>query len=260
MATSTATPPAAEVASIGTDDLKDAIREGWADFMARPTSAIFLIVIYPFLGLLLYRFTFDQALLPLLFPIASGFALVGPLTAVGLYEISRRRARNEAVDGVSAYQSVGGEIIVPIVQIGLLLLVIYAAWLGMAQLIYLATMGSFEPAGLGDLLATVVSSGAGWALIALGCGVGFLFALVVLAIGAISLPAVYDRHISAADAVGLSVRAFAVNPRAMSIWGLIIAAGLALGSLPAFLGLMIVLPVFGHATWHLYKRLVPPPA
>jgi uncharacterized membrane protein len=249
--------PTRTVEKIGYDAIGASLRAGWADFLARPTAGIFLIVIYPFIGLLLYRYAFHEALLPLLFPIASGFALVGPIAAVGLYEISRRRERHAEVDdGVGAFGSLSGEQIVPALLVGVLLLVIYAAWIGVAQAIYGATMGDYVPAGIGDLLSTVFTTAEGWTLLIVGCGVGFLFALVVLAIGALSLPAIFDRKVGAAEAVALSVRAFAANPGPMLAWGFVVAAGLVLGSLPAFLGLMIVLPLFGHATWHLYRRIV----
>jgi len=246
------------VAQIGIDAVPKSIKAGWQDFLARPTTAIFVIVIYPLVGVLLYRFTFDQALLPLLFPIASGFALVGPLAATGVYEISRRREHGQQVeDGVGAYAALDGERLVPLVQVGLLLLVIYAAWIGTAQLIYDATLGGFAPTGLGALAARVFTTPEGLLLLVAGCGTGFVMALVVLAVGAVSLPAIVDKGLGAADAVALSVRAFTQNMTVMLVWGLAVAAALVLGTLPFFLGLVIVLPVFGHATWHLYRHLVP---
>lgn len=248
-----------DVATITTRDVGHALRRGVDDFLARPTTAIFVIVIYPLVGLLLYRFAFRQDLLPLLFPIVAGFALVGPITAAALHEISRRREQDGAViDGVSAFGTLDGERLVPLAQVALLLLVIYAAWIGTAQVIYDATMGGYRPDGLLDLVETAISTPEGWALIVVGCGTGLLFALVVLAVGAISVPAIVDRGIGAADAVALSVRAFVENTRTMLVWGFVVAAGLAIGALPAFLGLVIVLPILGHATWHLYRRLVPP--
>jgi uncharacterized membrane protein len=246
------------VLEIGLGDIKDSLRDGVNDFFARPTTAIFVIVIYPFIGLLLYRLTFDQAILPLLFPIVSGFALVGPLTAAALYEISRRREHDgTVVDGVTAFEALDARRLVPLLQVGVLLLVIYAVWIGTAQVIYDVTMGGYVPASLGELAERVVSTPQGWALMVAGIGTGFVFAFVVLAVGAISPPAIMDRGLGAADAVALSIRAFVTNPKPMLAWGFLVAAGLVIGTLPLFLGLLIVLPVFGHATWQLYRRLVP---
>lgn len=247
------------VATVPPSVIPDALRRGWADFMARPTTAIFLIVVYPFIGLLLYRFASDQSLLPLLFPIASGFALVGPLTAAGLYSISRSRERNDRseLDGVTAYNVLGRDRLIPLLKVGLVLLVLYAIWIGAARMIYLATFGDVRHESVGALLEAVLTTAAGWALIIVGFGVGFLFALAALAIGALSLPAIVDRGVSASEAMTLSVRAFVANPRTMLLWGLVVATAIFVGSLPLFLGLMIVLPVFGHATWHFYRQFVP---
>jgi uncharacterized membrane protein len=89
-----------------------------------------------------------------------------------------------------------------------------------------------------------------------GVGVGFLFALLVLAISVVSFPLLLDRDVGLYGAVSTSIRAVATNPSPMALWGLIVAGGLAIGMLPAFLGLIVVLPVLGHATWHLYRKVV----
>lgn len=245
-----------DVRTISTSDVKAALQRGYEDFTARPTAAIFLIIVYPVIGLVLYRAASDGDLLPLLFPMASGFALVGPLAAVGLYELSRRRELGETGTRPTYLGILPRHAVMPTVLIGLILLAIYIAWLGTARIIYQVTLGDYEPAGLFDLLTHVLSTAEGWTLIAVGCGTGFLFALVVLAVGAISFPAAFDKNLNAAGAMALSLRAFAANPLPMLYWGLIIAIGLLLGSIPAFLGLMVVLPIFGHATWHLYRRLI----
>lgn len=261
MTDTTATPLAhpIEVRTIGTSDLRDSLVRGWSDFRARPTTAIFLIVVYPFVGLVLYRFAFDRDLLPLLFPMASGFALIGPLAATGVYEISRRREQGGELDGVSSFQALGRGRLVPVLLVGCALLGLYLVWIGAAQTIWQAIMGDFEPESLPALAAEVLGTGRGWALIIVGCGVGFLFAVAALAIGAISLPAIVDRGIGALDAVNLSVRALVANPATMLAWGFLVAAALVAASIPLFLGLLVALPVFGHASWHLYRRLAPKP-
>lgn len=93
-------------------------------------------------------------------------------------------------------------------------------------------------------------------LILVGCGVGFLFAVVALCISVVSFPLMLDRHASATDAILTSLKAVMINPFNIAVWGLFVAALLVIGSLPCFLGLAVVLPVLGHATWHLYRRMI----
>ncbi len=108
------------------------------------------------------------------------------------------------------------------------------------------------------LLERVLTTPQGWWLIVVGCGVGFLFALVALCISVVSFPLMLDRHAGAGDAMVTSLRAVARNPVPMAAWGLIVAVLLVLGSLPLFLGLAVVIPLLGHATWHLYRKVIAP--
>jgi uncharacterized membrane protein len=144
-----------------------------------------------------------------------------------------------------------------ILVLGLILLAIFLLWLLAAYAIYLMTLGPEPPAGVGAFVRDVLTTGAGWTMIALGVGVGFLFAVLVLTISVVSFPLLLDRDVGLAAAVATSMRAVAANPGPMAAWGLIVAGGLVLGSIPALLGLIIVMPVLGHATWHLYRKIVP---
>ena len=103
----------------------------------------------------------------------------------------------------------------------------------------------------------MLGTGAGWTMIIVGIGVGFLFALLVLAVSVVSFPLLLDRNVGIGTAVTTSIRVVATNPAVMALWGLIVAAGLVVGSLPLFVGLVVILPVLGHATWHLYRKVVP---
>ncbi len=237
-------------------DLTGALASGLEDFKANRTDVIFVCVIYPIVGLLLARLASGYGLLPLLFPLASGFALVGPLAAVGLNEMSRRREQGDAVRWVDAFGVLRAPSIGAIALLGLLLVGIFLLWLVAAQVIYVATLGPAAPASVAAFARDVLDTGAGWALIGIGIGVGFLFAVLVLAISAVSFPLLLDRNAGIDTAVWTSVRLVAVNPGVMAVWGAIVAALLVLGSLPALVGLAVVLPVLGHATWHLYRRAV----
>ena len=239
-------------------DLWDALAKGWDDFSAMPTHAVFLCLIYPIVGLVLAGLTLGYAVVPLLYPLAAGFALLGPIAAIGLYELSRRREAGVQVSATDALGVFASPSIGAIVALGVLLTMIFLIWVATANAIYVANFGYATPASIGQFLHDVLATPAGWNLILIGNGVGFLFALVVLTISAVSFPLLLDRDVGAAGALLTSVRAVLANPLPMALWGLIVAVLLAAGSLPLFLGLPVVLPVLGHATWHLYRKLVEP--
>jgi uncharacterized membrane protein len=237
-------------------DLKDVLARGFGDFGANRTDVIFLCVFYPLVGLVLQRLAAGYEMLPLLFPLASGFALVGPVAAVGLYEMSRRREQGVNVGWIDAFGVVRSPSFGAIVLLGLLLTAIFVLWLLVAEAIYLVTLGPEPPASIALFLHDVFTTGAGWVLIGVGVGVGFLFALLVLAISVVSFPLLLDRDVGLEVAVWTSVHAVVANLGPMAIWGLIVAGGLVIGSIPLFVGLVIVLPVLGHSTWHLYRKVV----
>ena len=251
-----ATPPV--IRSIGLADLQDALRLGWEDFKAVPSHAIMLCAIYPVLGLLLARAVLGYSVLPLLFPLAAGFALLGPFAALGLYELSRRRESGEDASAWHATEVLRSPSFGAMLGLGSLLLALFVTWIATAQAIYVATFGYEAAAGMPDFVRRVLTTPQGWSLIAVGCGVGFLFAVISLCISVVSFPLMLDRHAGVGDAVATSLQAVAQNPVPMAAWGLIVAALLVLGSLPFFLGLAIVVPLLGHATWHLYRKVIEP--
>jgi uncharacterized membrane protein len=246
-----------EVRRIGLADLRWALTQGLDDFGASRTDVIFLCVIYPLLGLLLARLAFGYEMLPLLFPLASGFALVGPLAAVGLNEMSRRREQGRQAgwaDALGVFQSPS---ILGIVMLGAALIVMFLFWLVLANAIYNLTLGPQPPASIGSFAHDLFLTHAGRSMILLGTGVGFIFAAVAMTISVVSFPMLLDRTVSLETAVRTSIRVVQRNPLTMAAWGLIVAASLVIGSIPMLLGLIFVMPVLGHATWHLYRRTVP---
>lgn len=237
-------------------DLKDVLAKGLDDFATYRTDVIFLCLIYPIIGLVLARLAFDHDMLPLLFPVASGFALIGPAAAVGLYEMSRQHEQGLKTTWAHAFHIIRSPSFGAIVVMTLVLLAVFLIWLVAAQVIYMLTLGPEPPASVGAFIADVFTTGAGWAMIVIGVGVGFLFAVLVLAISVVSFPLLLDRDVGIGVAISTSVRVVLTNPWPMAAWGMIVAGGLIAGSIPVFLGLIFVMPVLGHATWHLYRKTV----
>ncbi len=256
----TTSPAQPVVRHISPADIYYALTHGVDDFAAVPSHAVFLCVIYPLLGLLLIGLTVGNslALLPLAFPIAAGFALVGPLAAIGLYELSRRREAGLDSSTGHALDVLHSPSLGAIIALGVLLMALFLIWLVVAEALYIAIFGYSPPASIAQFVQDVLMTPRGWMLIVIGTGIGFLFAALVLAISAISFPLLLDRDVGAAVAVYTSLRVMAANPLPMALWGLTVAALLVIGSLPFFVGLTVVMPVLGHATWHLYRRAVEP--
>jgi uncharacterized membrane protein len=244
------------IRTIGLSDLHRALQLGWEDFKAVPSHAIILCVIYPVLGLILARAVFGYSVLPLLFPIAAGFALVGPFAALGLYELSRRRERGEEPSAWDALDVLRSPSFGAMLGLGTLLLALFVTWVATAQAIYVAVFGYGGATSFDEFVSRVLTTPQGWWLIGVGCGVGFLFALVALCIAVVSFPLMLDRNAGALEAMVTSLRVVGRNPLTMAAWGLIVAGLLVVGSLPLFLGLTVVIPVLGHATWHLYREAV----
>lgn len=246
------------VRHIGPADLKDALQKGFADFAAMPSHAVFVCLIYPIVGLIAARIAVGNDVLPLLFPLVAGFALVGPFAAIGLYELSRRREQGLDISWRHVFDVRHRPSFGAILALGLLLMAIFIVWIATAQAIYVATFGYLPAASIPDFFHQVLTTPAGWTLIIVGNGIGFLFAVLVLAISAVSFPLLIDRDMGAAGAILTSLRVVLANPVTMALWGLIVAALLVLGSIPFLFGLAVVMPVLGHASWHLYRKAVEP--
>jgi uncharacterized membrane protein len=247
-----------QIRKIGLADLKDALARGFDDFLAMPSHAVFLCLIYPVVGFVLFRWVLGTNVLPLLFPLAAGFALIGPLAALGLYEMSRRREQGLDVSWKHALDIRRSPSLAAITVLGLMLVAIFLTWIAVAQSIYVAAFGYVPAASMPDFIRQVLTTPEGWMLIIVGNFVGFLFALMVLTLTVVSFPLLLDRDVGVATAILTSVRAVLANPITMAMWGLIVAALLLIGSLPAFFGLAVVIPILGHATWHLYRKVVEP--
>ena len=252
------TPAHPEIRTIGIADIKTALAAGLDDFRARPSHLLFLGLIYPVIGVVLAVWASGANLLPLLFPLMSGFALIGPFAAIGLYEISRRREAGLDSSWSHAFDVRRSPSLPSILALGLLLAIIFMLWLASAQYLYQAFFGSDRPASLSAMLGEILATRHGWSLIVVGNVVGLVFAAVTLCASVIAFPLLLDRDTGAGVAVVTSFRSVWKNPVAMATWGVVVTISLAAGFLAFFVGLALVIPVLGHATWHLYREVVAP--
>lgn len=244
------------VRKIGVRDLWDALKEGYDDYGASPSFGVFLIIIYPLFALLLTLFFMGENLLYLAFPMVAGFTLLGPMMSVALFEKSRRRERGLDMRWRSAFDFVHHATFAPIVALSVFMMLLYVAWLFMAQFIYIGLFGADTPASLSAFVNQLLTTRQGAGLVMHGTVVGFVFAISALGISVFAFPLLLDRPASAVTAISVSIRAVATNLFVMAVWGMIVVMLLAVGAALFLIGLAAVLPILGHATWHLYRKVV----
>jgi uncharacterized membrane protein len=251
-----------QVRKLTLTDVVGSLRSGWDDFMAYPSHAVMLAIIYPIVGLLIARVLQGYSFLPLLFPLSAGFALLGPFAAIVFYDLSRRRERGGVL---SAANVLGAANVLDIIRsassraiglLGAMLTVLFLTWVATAQSIYNAFFGFAPVSSMPEFFKHVISTTEGHRFLVEWCAAGLMFAIVAFSISVVSFAVLIDRRASATDAILTSLRVIARGPLTMALWGLICAGLLVFAIAPIFLGLAVVMPVLGHATWHLYRKAV----
>ncbi|MBY0520304.1 MAG: DUF2189 domain-containing protein [Sphingomonas sp.] len=247
---------AIDVRMIGTADLQWALAEGWRDFTAKRGDLIVVGLLYPLICLIAVVVTVNEPLLPFLFPLIAGLSIAGPAAASGFYELARRREAGLESSWWHFLDPLRGRSRMPIAVLTAGLGALFVGWLLAAYAVYAATLGRTGPMQIGDLFGRVFATSEGIEMIVIGNLIGLGFAIVAIVFSLVSFPMVVDKPVDAATALRTSWRAAVANPTAVAGWGLRIVALLALGTLPFAIGLAVVLPWLGYATWHLYTRLV----
>ncbi|MEM9796912.1 MAG: DUF2189 domain-containing protein [Pseudomonadota bacterium] len=242
-----------EIGTLRPHDLLAALRDGWRDFSQAPLYGLFFAATYVAAGLLLSRL--DAGLFTWTLTLTLGFPLLAPFLAVGLYEVSRRLERGEALTFEGVLGVVWYERTRQVPWAGLAILLIFLFWSFLAHMLFALFMGPSALIGPPDDLRTYLS-GTGLAMIAVELAFGAACAFLVFALTVIGLPLLLEREIDVITAMGISLRATRDNLPVMLLWAAIIATLTLLALLPWFTGLLIVLPVLGHASWHLYRRAV----
>jgi uncharacterized membrane protein len=245
------------VRKIAADDVYAALREGWADFKAAPQFGLFFGGVYALLGIviLVQLWVLDQPFW--IVPFAFAFPLIGPFAAIGLYEVSRRREAGLPLDWADILGAVWAKRDSQIPSMAFVVLAGLMIWMWVASMLVILFLGRWSLATYSDL-GSILNSENGLLLVIVGSVLGAIIAFLLFAVTAVSLPMLLDRDIDYVTAMVTSYQAVTSNLQPMLHWAWIVAGSLFVAMLPAFLGLLVVLPVLGHATWHLYRRVIEP--
>lgn len=245
-----------EPAKIGFDAIGGSLRAGWRDFMRAPGYGLFFSAFYVLGGLVLTAVAAASGQEWWLMPFIVGFPLVAPFAAVGLYEVSRRLEAGEPLIWREVMGTVFAQKDRQLPSMAMVVLLMFMFWVFVAHTTFALFMGV-------SALTNVTSSpevllqGRGLIMLLVGTLIGAGFAAVLFSFTVVGLPLLLDREVDFITAIITSIKAVMLNPVVLAVWGLVIAAILLAGMLPLFLGLFIALPVLGHASWHMYRQLMP---
>jgi len=245
-----------EVRAISFADVRAALREGLSDFLACPAYGLFFASIFVAGGLLILAFAMALDMPWMILPFGVGFPLLGPFVAAGLYEVSRRRAKGEKPSWRKVLTVVVRQQQTQMGWMAFVILFIFWVWIYQVRLLLALFLGFKSFSSLADFATIVTTTPEGLGFLLVGTCVGAFLALVLFSVTAMSMPLLLDRDLDFVSAMIVSLKSVKENTGPMLAWGVIVAALTFLAMLPAFFGLLIVLPVLGHATWHLFERVV----
>ncbi|WP_424973706.1 DUF2189 domain-containing protein [Dinoroseobacter sp. S124A] len=258
MSDTSAEAPAAfrpQVRSITREDLRASLSLGWADFRKAPAFGLFFSAVYVLGGLAMVYILLATGKSWATLPIIVGFPLIGPFAAVGLYEVSRRLQTGEPLDWGAVLGVVVAEKNRQMPSIAAVILIFFLFWNFLAHMIFALFLGLAVMTNITSSFAVFLTPN-GLLMLLVGSAVGGVLAFILYAITVVSLPLLLDKEVDFVTAMITSFSAVTENLQVMLVWGVLVAALLVIGMIPAFVGLLVVLPLLGHATWHLYQRLI----
>lgn len=244
-----------EPGPLALSDLSDALTLGWRDFRRAPAFGLLFSAFYVLGGWALASVAFASGQDWWLIPFILGFPLIAPFAAVGLYEVSRRIEAGEALDTARILRVVFEQRQRQIPSMAMVILLMFMFWVFVAHTVFALFMGV---SALTNITSSpeVLFQGRGLVMLLLGTAIGGGFAAVLFSFTVVGLPLLLEREVDFITAIITSCRAVAENPGTMAVWAALIAIWLFLGILPGFLGLLVVMPVLGHASWHVYRRVM----
>jgi uncharacterized membrane protein len=246
------------VRSIAIEDVVEALIRGLRDFQAAPRYGLLFGSLYAAGGLIILACLGALSMTYLVYPLGAGFAIIGPFVALGFYEVSRRQEQAEPITLVSIWRTVRSRR--EIAWMAFVTVFVLVVWMYQVRLLlalFLGNAGSF--ASMGEFIRIVLTTNEGLLFLAVGNVIGAALSLILFSLTVVSFPLLLERDVDFVTAMITSLRAVAASPLPMVGWGVLVAVLLILSALPMFLGLVVTLPVLGHATWHLYRRIVVSP-
>lgn len=253
----TATHPSAtpEINELALTDLRESLALGWQDLRRAPLYGLAFAAVYVLGGWLIWWATTTKGQIWWTLPASAGFPILGPFIASGFYEISRRLEAGERLEAGAIFGVIWRQKDRQVPSIAAVIVVFFLFWNFLAHMIFALFLGNATMTNVSSSLA-VFATPEGMVMLAVGTAVGAVFATLLFSLTVVSLPMLLDREIDFVTAMLTSIALVQENPVVMLGWGALIGASLFLGMLPGFLGLLVVLPLFGHASWHLYRRAI----
>lgn len=251
-----ARPPQPILRKITISDVVDSLAEGMRDFQAAPLYGLFFGAIYAAGGLLILTTATRGGMGHLVYPLAAGFALIGPFVATGLYEVSRRREIGEPLSFAAILACIGRQGGRELGWMAFVTIFVFIIWMYQVRLLMALFLGLRSFTTAQEFVSVILTTPEGWVFLAVGHIVGAILAVVLYSLTVVSFPLLLDRDVDFITAMITSVRAVTLNPVPMLGFAAVVMVLTVAALLPLFLGLIVVLPVLGHATWRLYRRVV----